>query len=221
MWRTRGRTTESGKPMARGLPKNRLETLIDGVFAIAMTILVLEVRAPETVGPGGLAGDLGGLWSRFAAFFISFIVLGVYWFANHQVFHFVVRVNRTLVWLNILFLMGIALVPFAASVMGGYPRDPVALSLYGGVLGLLAALGYVIWWYLTGNRGLIEPGLNPELVRKVRVWLAIGPVITPVAIGVSFVSPTVGLLIYLVLPVVFIFFNPVSGYLERLRETEP
>src|SRR5437879_3563296 len=111
--------------MARGLPKNRLETLIDGVFAIAMTILVLEVRAPETVGPGGLAGDLGGLWSRFAAFFISFIVLGVYWFANHQVFHFVVRVNRTLVWLNILFLMGIALVPFAASVMGGYPRDPV------------------------------------------------------------------------------------------------
>jgi len=207
--------------MARGLPKNRLETLIDGVFAIAMTILVLEVRAPETVGPGGLAGDLGDLWSRFAAFFISFIVLGVYWFANHQVFHFVVRVNRTLVWLNILFLMGIALVPFAASVMGSYPRDPVALSLYGGVLGLLAALGYVIRWYLTGNRGLIEPGLNPELVRKVRVWLAIGPVITPVAIGVSFVSPTVALLIYLVLPVVFIFFNPVSGYLERLRETEP
>src|SRR5439155_13999346 len=108
MWRTRGRTTESGKPMARGLPKNRLETLIDGVFAIAMTILVLEVRARETVGPGGLAGDLGGLWSRLVALFIGFIVFGRYWFANHQVFHFVVRVNRSLVWLNILFLMGIA-----------------------------------------------------------------------------------------------------------------
>ncbi len=204
MWLGRGSGADSTKAKAHGLPKNRLETLIDGVFAIAMTILVLELRAPATLGPAGLAGELLGLWSRFATFFISFIVLGVYWFANHQVFHFVLRVNRTLVWLNVLFLMGIALIPFAASLMGTYPQDPVALSLYGAVLGLLAALG-----------------LDPELVHKVRVWLAIGPVITPVAIAVSFVNTTVALLIYLALPVVFIFFNPVSRYLERLRETEP
>ena len=218
---TRERSAELATTKAHGLPKNRLETLVDGVFAIAMTILVLELRAPQTLGPGGLAQGLVDLGSRFATFVISFIVLGVYWFAHHQVFHFVLRVNRTLVWLNILFLMGIALVPFAASVMGAYTNDPIALSLYGGVLGLLAALGYLIWWYISGDRGLIEPGLDPALVHKVRVWLAIGPVITPVAIAVSFVSTTVALLIYLTLPVVFIFFNPVSRYLERLRETEP
>ena len=218
---TRGRSAELATTKAHGLPKNRLETLVDGVFAIAMTILVLELRAPQTLGPGGLAQGLVDLGSRFATFVISFIVLGVYWFAHHQVFHFVLRVNRTLVWLNILFLMGIALVPFAASVMGAYTNDPIALSLYGGVLGLLAALGYLIWWYISGDRGLIEPGLDPALVHKVRVWLAIGPVITPVAIAVSFVSTTVALLIYLTLPVVFIFFNPMSRYLERLRETEP
>jgi len=186
-----------------------------------MTILVLELRAPEALGPGGLAQGLVDVGSRFATFVISFIVLGVYWFAHHQIFHFVLRVNRTLVWLNILFLLGIALVPFAASVMGAYTADPIALSLYGAVLGLLAALGYLIWWYMTGDRGLIEPGLDPELVHKVRLWLATGPVITPVAIVVSFVNTTVALLIYLVLPVVFIFFNPVNRYLERLRETEP
>jgi len=186
-----------------------------------MTILVLELRAPDTLGPGGLGQVLFDLRSRFATFVISFIVLGVYWFAHHQVFHFVLRVNRTLVWLNILFLMGIALVPFAASVMGAHSEDPIALSLYGAVLGLLAALGYLIWWYMTGDRGLIEPGLDPRLVHKVRLWLAIGPVITPVAIAVSFISTTLALLIYLALPVVFIFFNPVSRYLERLQETEP
>ena len=218
---TAGRTTESGRPTAHGLPKNRLETLVDGVFAIAMTILVLELRAPDTLGPGGLAQSLFDLRARFATFVISFIVLGVYWFAHHQVFHFVLRVNRTLVWLNILFLMGIALVPFAASVMGAHTDDSIALSLYGAVLGLLAALGYLIWWYMTGDRGLIEPGLDAKLIHKVRVWLAIGPVITPVAIVVSFVSTTLALLIYLALPVVFIFFNPVSRYLDRLRETEP
>jgi len=154
---TRGRSAELATTKAHGLPKNRLETLVDGVFAIAMTILVLELRAPQTLGPGGLAQGLVDLGSRFATFVISFIVLGVYWFAHHQVFHFVLRVNRTLVWLNILFLMGIALVPFAASVMGAYTNDPIALSLYGGVLGLLAALGYLIWWYISGERGLIEP----------------------------------------------------------------
>jgi hypothetical protein len=74
---------------------------------------------------------------------------------------------------------------------------------------------------MTGDRGLLEPGLDPALVHKARVWLAIGPVITPVAIAVSFVNTTVALLIYLALRVVFIFFDPVSRYLERLREAEP
>src|SRR5437899_11730609 len=160
MWRTRGSATESARVNVRGLPKNRLETLVDGVFAIAMTILVLELRAPDTLGPGGLAQGLFDLRSRFATFVISFIVLGVYWFAHHQVFHFVLRVHRTLVWLNILFLMGIPLVRFAASLLGSYPGDPIALSLSGAALRLFAALGCVVWLYLTGSRGLIEPGLD-------------------------------------------------------------
>lgn len=209
------------KPKVHGLPKNRLETLVDGIFAIAMTILVLELRIPETQGTSGLAGQLADLWPRFATFFISFIVLGVYWFAHHQVFHFVVRVNRTLVWLNILFLMGIALVPFVAALMGNYPADPVALSLYGAVLGLLAVLGYLIWWYLTTYPGLLVHDLDPDLVRRVRFWLASGPIISTVAIALAFVSPTLTLLIYLALPAIFILFNPVNRYFERLREAEP
>jgi len=186
-----------------------------------MTILVLELRAPDTRVAGGAGELLVGLGPKFATFFISFIVLGVYWFAHHQVFHFVVRVNRTLVWLNIVFLMGIVLVPFAAVLLGTYNDDSIALSLYGAVLGLLAVLGYIIWWYLAGERGLLEPGLDPELVRKVRIWLGIGPVITPIAIAGSFVSPLLALSIYFALPIVFIFFNPVNRYFERLRDAEP
>src|SRR3989304_1493221 len=105
----------SKKDRARGLPANRLETLADGVFAIVMTILVLDLRVPETLGSGGLAGELAALWPRFATYFISFIVLGIYWFAPPQVFHFLARVNRTIVWLNIVFFMGVPMTPFAAS----------------------------------------------------------------------------------------------------------
>jgi uncharacterized membrane protein len=203
-----------------GLSPHRLEALADGIFAIAMTLLVLELRVPEATGPEDLATRLADLWPRFATFFISFVVLGVYWFAHHQTFYFIVRVNRTLVWLSILFFLGAALVPFVASLLGSYPQDPVALSLYGAVLGLLAAVGYVIWWYITGDRGLTEEKLDPDLVAKVCRWIAIGPLIMPVAIVLAFVQPVASLLIYLALPPLFVLFNPVDSYLERLRQGE-
>lgn len=202
-----------------GLPPNRLEALADGIFAIAMTILVLELRIPESsTGSGDLLSELFAIRVKFATFFISFIVLGVYWFAHHQTFYFLVRVNRTLVWLSILFFMGAALVPFVASVMGSHYEDPVALGLYGLVLALLAVVGYVIWWYITGDRGLVDEKLDPELVRKVRIWIAIGPIVSVVAVVVAFVSPFIALLVYVALPALFILFNPVDRYLERLRE---
>ena len=209
------RTTRKGA----GLSPHRLEALADGIFAIAMTLLVLELRVPEASGTGDLASRLLDLWPRFFTFFISFVVLGVYWFAHHQTFYFVVRVNRTLVWLSILFFLGAALIPFVASLLGSYPEDPVALSLYGAVLGLLAVVGYAIWWYITGDRGLIDEKLDPDLVAKVCRWIAAGPLIMPVAIALAFVEPIASLLIYLALPAVFVLFNPVDSYLERLRES--
>src|SRR3989304_869307 len=157
------------------MPPNRLETLADGVFAIVMTILVLDLRVPEIVGAGGLAGDVAALWPRGATFVISFVVLGIYWFAPHQVFHFVARVDRTLVWLNILFFMGVGLTPFAASLLGSYPNEIVALAFYGILLALLPLLGYGVWWYMTGDRGLVDQVLDPVLVKKVRLWFLGGP----------------------------------------------
>jgi len=128
-------------PGRAGLSPRRLEALADGIFAIAMTLLVLELRVPEVTGPGDLASRLVALWPRFATFFIRFVVLGVYWFAHHQTFYFLVRVNRTLVWMSILFFLGAALIPFVASLLGSYPLDPLALGLYGAVLGLVAIVG--------------------------------------------------------------------------------
>ena len=202
-----------------GMAPGRLLTLADGIFAIAMTLLVLDLRLPETPGVD-LATRLGSLIPRFGTFVVSFVVLGVFWFAHHQTFHFVVRVNRTLVWLSVLFFMGVALIPFVASVLGANYNDPIALTLYGGVIGLLTVLGYVVWWYLTGDRGLVVGGLDPDLVRKVSQWIAVGPSIALVAILLAFVNPLISLLIYLVLPVLFIAFNPVDSYFERLREDE-
>lgn len=201
-----------------GLPKNRLETLADGIFAIVMTILVLDLRVPEVLGPGGLSSELAALWPRFATYFISFVVLGIYWFAHHQVFHFLARVNRTIVWLNIMFFMGVALTPFAASLLGAHTDDRVAVAFYGILLGLLPLLGYGIWSYMTGDHGLVDQQLDPGLVKKIRMWFLGGPAVVPLAVGLSFVSTFLSLLVYLALPAVYIFFNPVDRYLGELRE---
>jgi len=210
---------ESGTRTAVGMPPGRLLTLADGIFAIAMTLLVLDLRLPDGSN-ADLATQLAGLRSAFLTFVISFVVLGVFWFAHHQTFHFLVRVNRTLVWLSIGFFLGVALIPFVASVLGAHPNDPIAFTLYGGAIGLLTVLGYVTWWYMTGDRGLVVDGMDPNLVRKVQHWIAVGPVIALVAIALAFVSPLASLLIYVALPVLFIAFNPVDTYLERLREKE-
>ncbi len=210
---------ESGTRSAFGMPPGRLLTLADGIFAIAMTLLVLNLRLPDGSN-ADLATQLAGLRSAFLTFVISFVVLGVFWFAHHQTFHFLVRVNRTLVWLSIGFFLGVALIPFVASVLGAHPDDPIAFTLYGGAIGLLTVLGYVTWWYMTGDRGLVVDGMDPNLVRKVQHWIAVGPVIALVAIALAFVSPLASLLIYVALPVLFIAFNPVDTYLERLREKE-
>jgi len=210
---------ESGTRTAVGMPPGRLLTLADGIFAIAMTLLVLDLRLPDGSN-ADLATQLAGLLSAFLTFVISFVVLGVFWFAHHQTSHFLVRVNRTLVWLSIGFFLGVALIPFVASVLGAHPDDPIAFTLYGGAIGLLTVLGYVTWWYMTGDRGLVVDGMDPNLVRKVQHWIAVGPVIALVAIALAFVSPLASLLIYVALPVLFIAFNPVDTYLERLREKE-
>lgn len=208
----------ASKKHASGLPPNRMETLADGVFAIVMTILVLDLHVPETVGPGGLAADLAALWPRFATYFATFIVLGIYWFAHHQLSYFLLSVDRTLVWLNIAFFMGVALTPFAASLLGSHPEDPVAVVFYGVLLALLALLGYAIWWYMTGDRGLVDRGLDADLVRRIRVWLLGGPAVVPVALALSLVSTYLSLLVYLVLPAVYLIFNPIDRYLAELRK---
>src|SRR2546430_13278311 len=209
-------------PRGVGMAPGRLLTLADGIFAIAMTLLVLDLRLPETTSTGAvdLPSRLATLASRFGTFAISFVVLGVFWFAHHQTFHFVVRVNRTLVCLSVLFSMAVALIPFAASVLGANPTDPIALTLYGGVIGLLTVLGYVVWSYLTGDHGLVVRGLHPTLVRKVRQWISDRASISLVALIQAFVNPILSLLVYLALPVLFIAFNPVDSYFERLREGE-
>lgn len=143
------------------IPKHRLEALADGVFAIAMTILVLEVKVPELVNRRSSAEFLAHLrhsWPTLAAYFFSFFMLGLFWVWHHRLAAKLARLDAPMLALNLLFLALVSFFPFAAAVMGRYPANPAALMVYLPSIGLIL-MTQVAFLPLAMARGLVDPDL--------------------------------------------------------------
>ena len=129
--------------------KNRLEAFSDGVIAILITIMVLELRIPE----GADWKALGSIYSVFLTYVLSFIYLGIYWNNHHHLLQAVERVNGKVLWANLHLLFWLSLVPFVTGWMGHNHFQPLPTALYGAVM-LLAGLAYIILEYaLIGEEG--------------------------------------------------------------------
>jgi uncharacterized membrane protein len=122
----------------------RVLALSDGVFAIIITLLVLEVHVPELTQGQSLNQALAEIQPSFTAFVISFILAGMYWVGHRDLFALIRRTDRGLVWLNILYLLPLCLLPFGAGMLGRYDTEPVALRTYGLLLVLIAVMRVVI-----------------------------------------------------------------------------
>ena len=150
---------------------NRLEALIDGVFAIVMTLLVLDITIPEIAQPSlqaELPRRLLELWPKLYSYSLSFIVLGLFWTFHHRSFHYIKRSDNGLIWLNILFLMFIALIPFSTSLIGEYRIEQLPMAIYAGNLLLVMVMRVIIWTYATGKYRLVDRDINPRLVNLIR-----------------------------------------------------
>ena len=106
----------------RTIPKNRLEAFSDGVLAIAIILLILEIKVPESEH-GRLWHDLGQLWPSCAAYALSFLTIGIMWVNHHYLFELVDRVDHTLIYANLGLLASISFLPFPTSVMADYLRE--------------------------------------------------------------------------------------------------
>ena len=169
----------------------RLNAISDGVFAIVITLMVFEIKIPE-IAPGKAATELSPallkLVPDFTILFLSFVILGIYWVGHNNVFLHVIRHNRLLLWLNILFLLIVALIPFPAALLIRYGDAQISVILYGLNLAIGGVLLDLIWGYATYNRRLMCDSVRPELIRSFHVRILTGPLIYVVAIGVSFFS---------------------------------
>lgn len=188
----------------------RVATLVDGVFAIVMTLLVLGIdppRVPREELDETLVRAVARLWPRIAAFAVSFLVLGIYWMGHHTQFRFLDRIDLGLVWINILFLMAVCLVPFTTHLVGHYGSEGVSLWLYGGNFALISLLLLAHWRYASW-RGLLREEADGELVPLATRQILVGPALYAAAIAVSFVNPGLSLLTILAVPVLHVLPGP-------------
>ena len=141
----------------------RLETFSDGVFAIAATLLILEIRLPEH---GSLTHQLLGLWPSYSAYAISFVTIGIMWINHHAVFEQIDRVNRTFLVINVFFLMVIAFIPFPTHVLAAHLQaDARPAAFFYGLTNVVMAAGYAsLWFYAAKDGRLISAHADPRTV---------------------------------------------------------
>jgi uncharacterized membrane protein len=181
----------------------RVLALTDGVFAIIITLLVLEIHVPELTQGHSLTEALAELRPSLVAFVISFVLAGMYWVGHRDLFALIRRTDRGLVWLNILYLLPLCLLPFGAGLLGRYDQEPVALRIYGLLLVLIAVMRVVIWLYATNRPHLLWE--QPD-ARQRRVGLAVGlfpGLVYLLAFLVARTAPGLSLAIYAGLPVLY------------------
>jgi uncharacterized membrane protein len=150
----------------------RLLFLCDGVYAIAATLLAVELVLPEAAAElhgRELLGSLLESWPRALAFLTSFLFIANFWVGHNMLFHLVRRFDGGLMWLVLAQLLCVAFLPFPTSVVGGHVSDPVAQQFYLGSLLVTGLMMWALWWYMSSGRRLVDPDLSPRIIRRVHL----------------------------------------------------
>src|SRR5947209_2408837 len=179
---------------------SRIEALSDGVFAIAMTLLVLDLKVPLGIAAGSLPESLIKLWPQFAAYCISFLVLAVYWIGHHNQFHWIRHSTITLLWINIFFLMSIAFLPFSASLLASYNQETSAVIVYGVNVIVSGIALYYHWAYASGKGKLISENISEKLAAITKYRILVGIAFYVITTLVAFYSTSVSLILFAILP---------------------
>lgn len=157
--------------------KTRLENFSDGVFAIAVTLLILNIRIPDTkhFSNQHLNAMLPTFVPHLITFAFSFLVVGVFWVAHNRIFSFVNILDSTLLWLNILYLMFIAMIPLPAALISENPFLPTAILLYSITLLVIALMHFILLEYILRNKHLKHVALTKDIYKSSQRNAIVGP----------------------------------------------
>ena len=198
----------------------QLERLIlfsDAVFAIAITLLVIEIKIPEIhetpVTDNAVLHKLAELIPKFIGFLVSFILIGQYWIVHHRMFSFVINFTDRLIWLNILFLFAIALMPFSTGFYSEYVLRGVVTPVifYTANIALLGLANFLMWRYLSNQKNNLTENLTPALAKYFSLRALTVPTIFVIFSFVYLYNPTIAFFIPMLIPFIMrLIFNPMK-----------
>ena len=186
----------------------RVEAISDGLFAVALTLLVLDIRVPNLPPGASLSRQILGLAPHLGLYAASFLVVGFYWVAHNLVFGTIARSDRWLLWLNLLYLLPVASLPFSTQLLAEYPRTRSATMFYGADVFLVGLMQFAVWTYAVRGQRLTHPEAHSEPLRRGTIRLALMPAASLAGMGLALISPLLSIGVFVLTPMVYIL----TGY---------
>jgi uncharacterized membrane protein len=187
---------------------SRIEAFSDGVFAIVITLLVLEIHVPSAQGKdisAALAHNLLALTPKFLTYILSFALVCIWWVAHHHLFHVLRRSDRGLLWLNSLFLLWLAFIPFPTALMGDFPGERIAVMGYGAVSTLAGISFTCMRYYAFYPAKLVDERIDRRLLNSAMLKSVLNPVLHAIAVMLALVDTRLAIALYVILPLMFFF----------------
>jgi uncharacterized membrane protein len=198
---------DESESFSQYMDTKRLETLVDGIFAIAMTLLVLGLAVPTIQPPltnASVENAIFNLIPNFISLVVSFVLLAVFWKIHHRIFKQINKMNGTLLWINVIWLLFIVLVPFSATLTGDYGQFTIANLIFNiNMLGI-AMLLYLNWHY-ADHKNFIHEKISDEEITFTKIVNFIFILVAISAIGLSYVIPQYSQVVYILIFPVEIF----------------
>ena len=183
----------------------------NGVFAFAITLLVLDLVIPAGTSKANLASALTSLWPNYMAFLISFFVIGLYWSAYIRLLTEIVRTNRALIWLNLLFLLFIVIVPFATRVISLY-LNQLTVIVYAAVVACAGYMHSVVRIYAGQNHRLVSEKYSDWHIKRGIILSLVAPICFTISIGITFFSTLAAQLFWILIFVIHFIFGRIPRF---------
>ena len=199
------------------MPTSRIEAFSDGVFAIVITLLVLEIHVPQVQGKdvsAALAHSLLAMAPKFLTYILSFVLVCIWWVAHHHLFHVLKRSDRGLLWLNSLFLLWLAFLPFPTALMGDFPGERIAVMGYGTVSTLAGVSFTFMRYYAFYLAKLVDESIDQHLLNSAMLKSALNPVLHCIALLLALVDTRLSIALYIILPLMFFIPSKLEKYVH-------
>jgi len=191
------------------LSKTRVEAFSDGIFAIIITLLVLEIKVPhihDNNSTTELQEALYAILPKVISWIISFFTIAVIWVNHHKILKQIKNLDNGIFWWNAVLLLWSSFIPFPTAVLGDYPENQTSVILYGVVMALMAVSFTFMRFYAIRNKHVLDDNVNLDaFINGTWMSLLFGPVMYLFGVAVGFIHPYFSFAVFIAIPVYFIF----------------